>query len=129
MDDNANNLRRVGGEILIDVNEITNSGNFRAELQLPGGTTTGWNWSAFTNFLSCQDGGIAAFLFETWQRRAAVTPIGPRAWLYVAGWGYLWDCLAQWRDGFMKIRYEIHYHGDPRHARSQNTGSKTVTRQ
>ena len=25
MDDNANNLRRVGGKILIDVNEITNT--------------------------------------------------------------------------------------------------------
>src|SRR5689334_13740938 len=37
MGDDAKNLRKVDGEILLDVDEIKNTGTFRAELTLPEG--------------------------------------------------------------------------------------------
>ena len=37
MGDDASNLRAVGGTVALDVNEIANTGTFRAELDLPEG--------------------------------------------------------------------------------------------
>ena len=104
MDDNANNLRRVGGEILIDVNEITNSGNFRAELQLPGGTYR-VELERFYEFSPCQDGGIAAFLFEHGNAGCGDSN-WPKSLLYVAGWGY---GTASLNGETLYEDYEIHF--------------------
>lgn len=86
MDNAAENLRPVHGEILIDVNEISNSGVFRAELELPEGTYR-VELERFNEFSPCQDGGIAAYLFEHGNAGCGDSN-WPKSLLYVAGWGY-----------------------------------------
>ena len=86
MDDAANNLRPVSGEVTIDVNEITNSGEFRAELQLPEGSYR-IELERFHEFSACQDGGVAAYLFEHGNAGCGDAN-WPKSILYVAGWGY-----------------------------------------
>ena len=86
MGDSADNLRPVGGEIVFDVNEIANSGTFRAELDLPEGHYV-VELERFHEFSGCQDGGIAAYLFE--HGNAGCGDMNwPKSLLYVAGWGY-----------------------------------------
>ena len=86
MDAAAENLRAVHGEIVIDVNEIDNSGEFHAELQLPEGRYR-VELERFNEFSPCQDGGIAAYLFE--HGNAGCGDMNwPKSLLYVAGWGY-----------------------------------------
>jgi hypothetical protein len=63
MGDDATNLRAVHGTVSIDVNEIANTGTFRAELELPEGRYI-VELDRFHEFSPCQDGGIAAYLFE-----------------------------------------------------------------
>ena len=63
MGDDASDLRLVGGEISFDVNEIDNTGIFRADLQLPEGNYV-VEIDRFYEFSPCQDGGLAAFLYE-----------------------------------------------------------------
>jgi hypothetical protein len=86
MGDDASNLRQVGGEISLDVNEIENSGSFRAELELPEGRYV-VELDRFHEFSPCQDGGIAAFLFEHGNSGCGDMN-WPKSLLYVAGWGY-----------------------------------------
>lgn len=86
MDNAANNLRQVGGEAVIDVNEIRNSGEFRAEMQLPEGTYR-IELERFNEFSPCQDGGVAAFLFEHGNAGCG-DGNWPKSILYVAGWGF-----------------------------------------
>jgi hypothetical protein len=86
MGDDAANLRSVQGEILLDVDEITNTGTFRAELTLPEGRYV-VELDRFNEFSPCQDGGIAAYLFE--HGNAGCGDMNwPKSLLYVAGWGY-----------------------------------------
>jgi hypothetical protein len=86
MDDDASDLRPVGGEVLIDVDEIENSGTFRAELDLPEGRYV-VELDRFHEFSPCQDGGIAAYLFEHGNSGCGDMN-WPKSLLYVAGWGY-----------------------------------------
>jgi hypothetical protein len=86
MGDDASNLRSVGGEAVIDVNELTNSGNFSAELNLPEGNLR-IEIERFNEFSPCQDGGIAAYLFEHGNAGCGDTN-WPKSLLYVAGWGF-----------------------------------------
>jgi len=86
MDDAAENLRYVGGQIFIDVNEIDNSGSFVADLVLPEGLYR-VELERFFEFSSCQDGGIAAYLFEHGNAGCGDSN-WPKSLLYVAGWGY-----------------------------------------
>jgi hypothetical protein len=86
MGDDAKNLRVVDGEISFDVNEITNTGAFRAELQLPEGRYV-VELDRFHEFSPCQDGGIAAYLFEHGNSGCGDMN-WPKSLLFVAGWGY-----------------------------------------
>lgn len=86
MDNAAEHLRPVSGEIHIDVNEISNSGEFWAELQLPEGNYR-VELERFNEFSPCQDGGIAAYLFEHGNAGCGDAN-WPKSLLYVAGWGY-----------------------------------------
>jgi hypothetical protein len=86
MGDDATNLRPVDGEIVIDVNEIENTGTFRAELKLPEGLYV-VELDRFHEFSPCQDGGIAAYLFEHGNSGCGDMN-WPKSILWVAGWGY-----------------------------------------
>jgi hypothetical protein len=86
MGDDARNLRAVDGEISFDVNEIENTGTFRAELQLPEGRYV-VELDRFNEFSPCQDGGIAAYLFEHGNSGCGDMN-WPKSLLFVAGWGY-----------------------------------------
>lgn len=86
MGDDASNLRAVGGTINLDVNEILNTGTFRADLDLPEGHYV-VELDRFHEFSPCQDGGIAAFLFEHGNSGCGDMN-WPKSLLYVAGWGY-----------------------------------------
>lgn len=86
MDDDANHLRAVAGEALVDVDEIENSGTFRARLELPEGQLI-IELDRFHEFSPCQDGGIAAYLFEHGDSGCGDSN-WPKSLLYVAGWGY-----------------------------------------
>ena len=86
MGDDASNLRAVSGEVSIDVDEIGNTGTFRAELELPEGRYV-VEMDRVHEFSPCQDGGIAAFLFEHGNSGCGDAN-WPKSLLYVAGWGY-----------------------------------------
>ena len=86
MGNDAGNPRAVGGEITFDVNEIENSGSFRAELDLPEGRFV-VELDRFHEFSGCQDGGIAAYLFEHGNSGCGDSN-WPKSLLFVAGWGY-----------------------------------------
>ena len=104
MGDNASNVRRVGGQVTIDVNEIENSGSFTAQMLLPEGTYR-IELERFNEFSPCQDGGIAAYLFEHGNAGCGDSN-WPKSFLYVAGWGYGTATL----DGEMLYEdYEIHF--------------------
>ncbi|MDA1075286.1 MAG: hypothetical protein O3A63_11080 [Proteobacteria bacterium] len=104
MDDDASNLRAVEGEIIIDVNEITNAGTFRASLELPEGRFE-VVLDRVHEFSPCQDGGIAAYLFEHGNSGCGDSN-WPKSLLYVAGWGYGHATL----NGVRRYdEYEIHF--------------------
>jgi len=85
MGEDASNLREVGGTMEFDVDEIRNTGTFRAELELPEGTYI-VDLEEVVEFNPCQDGGIAAFLYE--HGDAGCGDMNwPKSLLYVAGWG------------------------------------------
>ena len=104
MGDDASNLRPVHGQVLIDVNEISNSGSFRAELQLPEGAYV-IELERFHQFSPCQDGGIAAYLFEHGNSGCGDSN-WPKSILYVAGWGY---GRATLNGETLYEDYEIHF--------------------
>ncbi len=85
MGDDASNVRPVGGTADIDVNEIANTGTFRAELELPEGRYV-LQLDTIREFSPCQDGGIAAFIFEHGDAGCGDAN-WPKSLLYVAGWG------------------------------------------
>ena len=86
MGDGAANLREVVGEINLDVNEIENTGTFRAELQLPEGRYV-VELDRVHEFNPCQDGGIASYLFEHGNSGCGDMN-WPKSLLFIAGWGY-----------------------------------------
>lgn len=86
MGDDASNLRAVHGVVELDVNEIENTGTFRAELDLPEGRYV-IDLDRVNEFSPCQDGGIAAYLFEHGNSGCGDMN-WPKSLLYVAGWGY-----------------------------------------
>ena len=86
MGDDAKNLRAVDGDIQLDVDEIKNTGTFRAELTLPEGKYV-VELDRVNEFNPCQDGGIAAYLFEHGNSGCGDMN-WPKSLLFVAGWGY-----------------------------------------
>ena len=104
MGDDATNVRSVGGTVEVDVDEIANSGAFRAELQLPEGTYV-LELDRFEEFSPCQDGGVAAWLFEHGDSGCGDSN-WPKSILYVAGWGWGNATL----DGApLRTNYQIHF--------------------
>ena len=85
MGNDGTNLRAVGGMAEIDVNEIDNTGTFRAELELPEGRYV-IELEQIKEFSPCQNGGIAAFLYEHGDSGCG-DGNWPKSLLYVAGWG------------------------------------------
>jgi hypothetical protein len=85
MDDSASTVRPVDGTVEIDVDEIANTGRFRADMALPEGRYV-IELERFQEFSPCQDGGIAAFLFEHGDSSCG-DDLWPKSLLYVAGWG------------------------------------------
>jgi hypothetical protein len=104
MGDDASNLRPVHGEVRIDVDEIANSGSFSAELQLPEGAYV-IELERFHEFSPCQDGGIAAYLFEHGNSGCGDAN-WPKSILFVAGWGY---GRAELNGESLYEDYEIHF--------------------
>ena len=86
MGDDAKNLRPVEGQIALDVNEIANTGTFTVELQLPEGRYV-VELDRINEFNPCQDGGVAAYLFEHGNSGCGDMN-WPKSLLFVAGWGY-----------------------------------------
>lgn len=104
MGDDAGNLRAVDGVVSFDVNEVENSGEFRAELDLPEGRYV-VELERFHEFSPCQDGGIAAWLFEHGNSGCGDMN-WPKSILFVAGWGY---GSATLNGETLYEDYEIHF--------------------
>jgi hypothetical protein len=86
MGDDASSVRPVTGSIELDVDELSNTGSFRAQLDLPEGRYD-VRLERFEEFSPCQDGGIAAWLFEHGDSGCGDSN-WPKSLLYVAGWGW-----------------------------------------
>jgi len=86
MGNDGKNVQAVGGSVEIDVNEIKNTGRFRARLRLPEGRLD-LVIDRFHEFTPCQDGGIAAYLYEHGDSGCGDTN-WPKTFGYLAGWGY-----------------------------------------
>lgn len=86
MGNDASNLRAVEGTVEIDVDEIENTGSFVARLKVPEGDLV-LEIQRFHEFSPCQDGGIAAYLYEHGDSGCGDTN-WPKTFIYVAGWGY-----------------------------------------
>jgi len=86
MGDAGTNLREVDGTIDVDVDEIANTGSFHADLELPEGRYV-VDLDRWEEFSPCQDGGIAAWLYEHGDAGCGDSN-WPKSLLYVAGWGW-----------------------------------------
>ena len=104
MGEDASNVRPVAGTVELDVNEIENTGTFRAELALPEGRYV-VEMDRFQEFSPCQDGGIAAFLYEHGDSGCG-DDNWPKSLLYVAGWGIGHATL---NDEPLHDEYQIHF--------------------
>ena len=85
MGNDGSAVRPVVGTVSINVNEIQNTGSFQADLDLPEGQYR-ITLDQFQEFSPCQDGGIAAYLFEHGDSGCGDAN-WPKSLLYVAGWG------------------------------------------
>jgi len=104
MGNDATNVRAVAGSAELDVNEIANTGTFHAALQLPEGEYV-LTLDSIHEFSSCQDGGIAAYLFEHGDAGCG-DGNWPKSLLYVAGWGYGTGTL---NGDTLYTEYEVHF--------------------
>ena len=86
MGNDGKSVQAVGGNVEIDVNEIENTGLFRARLRLPEGRLD-LVIDRFHEFSPCQDGGVAAYLYEHGDSGCGDTN-WPKTFGYLAGWGY-----------------------------------------
>jgi hypothetical protein len=82
----GSNVSAVSGSVDIDVNEIENEGRFRARLRLPEGQLV-LEIDRFHEFNPCQDGGVAAYIYEHGDSGCGDTN-WPKTFIYLAGWGY-----------------------------------------
>ena len=86
MGNDAAAARAVEGAVDVDVNERQNTGRFSASLRIPEGNLV-MQMDRFNQFNPCQDGGIAAFIYEHGDSGCGDTN-WPKTFLYVAGWGF-----------------------------------------
>ncbi len=86
IDNAASDVHAVNGNVEIDVDEIENTGTFIARLQLTTGEYV-LEIDRFNEFSPCQDGGIAASLFEHGDSGCGDT-LWPKTFIFLAGWGF-----------------------------------------
>lgn len=86
MDNQAAHVRRVEGAVEVDVDDKSNTGKFTARLRLPEGDFK-MVMDRFVEFQPCQDGGVAAWIFEHGDSGCGDAN-WPKTLDYVAGWGY-----------------------------------------
>ena len=87
LDNDARSVAPVAGTADIDVDEIRNTGTFRAALKIPDGDFV-LAMDRFHEFSPCQHGGIAAFLHEHGTDSGCGDNNWPKTFGYLAGWGY-----------------------------------------
>ncbi len=86
MGNDASNVHPVQGSVEIEVDEIKNSGRFIASLKVPEGDLV-LEFDRFHEFNPCQDGGVAAYIYEHGDSGCGDTN-WPKTFIYLAGWGY-----------------------------------------
>ena len=86
IDNDASDVHAVNGTVEIDVNEIENTGTFIARLQLTAGELV-LEIDRFNEFSPCQDGGIAASIYEHGDSGCGDT-LWPKTFIFLAGWGF-----------------------------------------
>ena len=86
MGNDGTNVRPVEGTVQIDVNEIENTGRFVARLNVQEGELV-LEIDRFHEFNPCQDGGVAAYIYEHGDSGCGDTN-WPKTFIYIAGWGY-----------------------------------------
>jgi hypothetical protein len=85
MGNDGANVHPVTGTVRIDVNEIQNAGSFVATLEVPQGELV-LKIDRFHEFSPCQDGGVAAYIYEHGDSGCGDTN-WPKTFIYLAGWG------------------------------------------
>ena len=104
IDNEAATIHPVGGRVEIDVDEIRNTGTFVARLDTPEGEYV-LKIDRFHEFSPCQDGGVAAFIFEHGDAGCGDTN-WPKSFLFLAGWGFGHATL----DGKLLYEdYQVHF--------------------
>lgn len=86
MGNDASNVRPVEGSVELDVSERDNSGSFVATLQTPEGKLV-IELDRFHEFSPCQDGGVAAYIYEHGDSGCGDTN-WPKTFIFLAGWGF-----------------------------------------
>lgn len=86
IDNDAVSVHPIEGSVEIDVDEIHDTGRFIARLTLPEGEFV-LEIDRFHEFSPCQDGGVAAFLYEHGDAGCGDSN-WPKSFLYLAGWGF-----------------------------------------
>jgi hypothetical protein len=86
MGNDGSNVHEVQGTVEIDVNERDNTGSFVARLRVPEGDLV-IESERFHEFNPCQDGGVAAYLYEHGDSGCGDTN-WPKTFIWVAGWGF-----------------------------------------
>jgi len=86
MGNDGSNVHEVEGTVEIDVNERENTGSFVARLHVLEGDLV-IESERFHEFSPCQDGGVAAYLYEHGDSGCGDTN-WPKTFIWVAGWGF-----------------------------------------
>jgi hypothetical protein len=86
MGNDSANAHPVEGVVDLDVDERKNTGRFTARLKIPEGALV-LEIDRFNQFNPCQDGGVAAYIFEHGDSGCGDTN-WPKTFVYVAGWGF-----------------------------------------
>jgi hypothetical protein len=86
MGNDGANARAVEGRVEIDVDEKSNTGAFVARLKVPEGDLV-IESTRFHEFSPCQNGGVAAYLYEHGDSGCGDTN-WPKTFIWVAGWGF-----------------------------------------
>jgi hypothetical protein len=86
MSNDGANVHPVEGTVEIDVNEREDTGSFTARLKVPEGDLL-LEFDRFHQFSPCQDGGVAAYIYEHGDSGCGDTN-WPKTFIYLAGWGF-----------------------------------------
>jgi hypothetical protein len=105
IDNDAKNLHAVKGTFEIDVDEIKNTGTCTGKFELPGGDVLEVAFDSFKEGSPCQDGGIAAFIFEHGDSGCG-DALWPKTLTYLAGWG---TGHAKLNGKPLYDKYQIHF--------------------